>query len=94
MNHHSIKGEYMRASIISGALLLGLTSCAIPKQPVGVSCQQFSKVQAKAIRGQSKAFQQSRLVCRILYDDTIQQETDDARLRTASGQLSMAPPLD
>jgi len=83
--------------IVVGALVLAFSSgCAIPKQPVGVSCQQFAKAQAKVVGGrgqtQSKAFQQSRLVCRVLYDtDAIKSETDEARLRTASGQLTKAP---
>lgn len=85
----------MRVIIISGALLLGLTSgCAATnlKQPLGFTCEEFSRGQVAHRTGRSRGHTQTRTVCSLLYTlEAVQTEIDEARLRTATGQQVSAP---
>ena len=94
--------SFRKRCFLLSACLLTLATCGgcaatgAQKVPLGASCEMFAKAQGRTIpNGQSKAYQQSRTVCKFLWSESaIDAEIHESRNKVAAGKqvsLSIRP---
>ena len=93
--------SFRKRCFLLSACLLTLATCGgcattSVRVPLGASCEMFAKAQGRTIpNGQSKAYQQSRTVCKFLWSESaIDAEIHESRNKVAAGKqvsLSIRP---